>query len=232
LLEDDFSSIVETVRFGRRIYENIRNAMRYIISVHVPTAGMSLLPLAFGWPLVLFPVHVVFLEFLIDPACSLVFEAERTERGAMRRPPRDPRAPLFDAHMLGVSLLLGATMLAAVLAVYGWAVAAGLPQDEARALAFAAIVFGNLALIFINRSRDRLLVETLREPNPAVWWICLGGLAALSVSIYVPPIAQVFRFAPLGARDLGMAVSAGVAGVAWYELRKLVRRRRSERACE
>src|SRR5262249_29997057 len=117
-------------------YDNIRNAMRYIISVHVPTAGMSFLPLMLGWPLLLFPVHVVFLEFVIDPACTIVFEAERTERGVMNRPPRDPHAPLFDTHMLRLSLLLGVTMLAAVLAAYAWAVAVALPEAETRALGF------------------------------------------------------------------------------------------------
>src|SRR5678816_1674308 len=122
LLEDDFGSIVDTIRLGRRIYDNIRNAMRYIISVHVPTAGMSFLPLALGGPLFLFPVHVVFLEFVIDPACTLVYEAEKTDAQVMQRPPRDPREPLFNLHMLAVSLALGGTMLLAVLAVYVWSV--------------------------------------------------------------------------------------------------------------
>jgi Ca2+-transporting ATPase len=125
LLEDDFGSIVDTVRLGRRIYDNIRNAMRYIISVHVPTAGMSFLPLVLGGPLFLFPVHVVFLEFVIDPACTLVYEAEKTDARVMQRPPRDPREPLFNLGMLTVSLALGATMLLAVLAVYAWALHAG-----------------------------------------------------------------------------------------------------------
>ena len=226
LLEDDFGSIVETARLGRRIYENIRNAMRYIISVHVPTAGMSFLPLAFGWPLFLYPVHVVFLEFVIDPACSIVFEAEASERGAMQRPPRDPRARLFSARMLATSLLLGATLLAAVFAAYAWAVASGRSDGETRALGFAAIVFGNLALIFVNRSHERLVVQTVREPNPALWGITLGALAALAAAIYAPPLAQIFRFAPLGALELAVAAAAGVAGVAWYELRKLRRRPR------
>jgi P-type Ca2+ transporter type 2C len=225
LLDDDFGAIVETVRLGRRVYENIRNAMRYIISVHVPTAGMAVLPLAAGWPLVLFPVHVVFLEFVIDPACSIVFEAEATERGAMERPPRGPRTPLFDARMLAESLLLGATMLAAVATAYMWSVTAGVPGEQARAVGFAAIVFGNLALIFVNRSADRPVVESLRQPNAALWWITAGALAALAAAIYVPPIAAVFRFAPLDARELGVALLAGVSGVAWYEVRKLVARR-------
>jgi len=224
LLEDDFSSIVETVRLGRRIYENIRNAMRYIVSVHLPTAGMSFLPLAFGWPLFLYPVHIVFLEFVIDPACSIVFEAERSERDAMERPPRDARARLFDARTLGVSLALGATLLGAVFAVYAWAVATGRSEGEARAVGFATIVFGNLALIFVNRSHDRLAVEMLREPNRALWVIVAAALGALLGSIYAPPVAGIFRFAPLAAQDLALAAAAGVAGVAWYELRKLARR--------
>jgi Ca2+-transporting ATPase len=227
LLEDDFDSIVATVRLGRRIYENIRNAMRYIVSVHVPTAGMSFVPLALGGPLLLFPVHIVFLEFVIDPACAIVFEAERNEEGAMQRPPRDPRAPLFDARMLGVSLLLGATLLGAVFAVYAWALASGRGEGETRALGFAAIVFGNLALIFANRSHQRTSLEMLREPNAPLWWIVAGALGALAASIYAAPAAAIFRFAPLGAADLAIAAAAGIAGVAWYDLRKwLLRRRR------
>ena len=143
------------------------------------------------------------------------------DRGLMRRPPRDPRAPLFEARMLGESLLLGATMLASVAAAYGWAVAAGVPPAEARALGFAAIVLGNLALIFVNRSAERPVTESLRQPNVALWWITAGALAALAAAIYVPPVAAVFRFAPLAVHEVGVALLAGVAGVAWYEVRKL-----------
>jgi Ca2+-transporting ATPase len=225
LLEDDFGSIVETARLGRRIYENIRNAMRYIISVHVPTAGMSFLPLAFGWPLPLFPVHIVFLEFVIDPACSIVFEAEASERDAMDRPPRDPRARLFDAHLLASSLLLGATLLAAVFALYAWAVASGRGEGEARALGFAAIVAGNLTLIFVNRSRRRTALEMLRRPNRALWWIVAGSLAALAAAIYLPPVAHLFRFAPPPAPEIALALAAGFAGVAWIDVWKARRRR-------
>jgi P-type Ca2+ transporter type 2C len=226
LLEDDFSSIVDTVRLGRRIYDNIRNAMRYIISVHVPTAGMSFLPFALGGPLFLFPVHVVFLEFVIDPGCTLVYEAERGDEDAMRRPPRPPREPLFSLHMLAVSLLLGAGMLLAVLGVYWWALEAGRSDGETRAAAFAAIVFANIALLFVPRSRERTALQTLREPNAALWWIVGGALAALAASLYLPAVAAIFRFAPLGAGDLALAALTGAAGVVWYELRKLVRRRR------
>jgi Ca2+-transporting ATPase len=220
LLEDDFGSIVETVRMGRRIYENIRNAMRYIIAVHVPTVGMSFLPLVFGWPLFLFPGHVVFLEFVIDPACSIVFEAEASEENAMHRPPRDPRTPLFDRQMLLTGLGLGASVLAAVFAVYWWAQGTGRSEGELRALGFAAIVFGNLALILANRSTERSIVATLGRSNPALWWVALGTLAALGAVVYFPPFAEVFRFAPLGAGDALLALAAGAAGVLWFEIMK------------
>ena len=224
LLEDDFGSIVETVRTGRRIYENIRNAMRYLIAVHVPTAGMSFLPLLFGWPLLLFPVHIVFLEFVIDPACSIVFEAEPSEDGAMQRPPRDPRRPLFDTAMLATGLGLGASVLASVTLAYWWALADGRSPGEVRALGFAAIVFGNLALILANRSSARPVLATLRRPNRALWWVMGGTLAALAAAIYAPPVASLFRFAPLRPGDVLVALAAGVAGVLWFELGKLLRR--------
>jgi Ca2+-transporting ATPase len=224
LLEDDFGSIVATVRLGRRIYENIRNAMRYIIAVHVPTAGMSFLPLAFGWPLFLFPVHIVFLEFVIDPTCAIVFEAEPSEQGAMQRPPRDPAEPLFNLRMLLGALLLGAAVLACVLLAYGWAHGSGRAEGEVRAIGFAAIVFGNLAMILAHRSRSRTIVATLARPNPALWWVLLGTLAALAAAVYFPPLAEIFRFAPLAAGDVAIAAAAGLAGVLGFEALKLVRR--------
>ena len=224
LLEDDFGSIVATVRLGRRIYENIRNAMRYLIAVHVPTAGMSFLPLAFGWPVLFYPVHIVFLEFIIDPACSIAFEAEHSEEGAMQRPPRPPAEPLFSARMLAISLGLGLSMLMTVGLAYAWAAASGRPDGEVRALGFASVVFGNLALILATRSRDRTLLAVLARPNPALWWIVGGTLAALAGALYVPAAASLFRFAPLGATELAVALGAGLAGIAWLEAFKLARR--------
>ncbi len=225
LIEDDFNSIVLAVRLGRRIYENIRNAMRYLLAVHVPIAGISFLPLMFGWPVFLFPVHVLFLEFVIDPACSMVFEAEESDEGIMERPPRDPREPLFSMQMLGVSLLLGASVLATVCLACWWAVGNGLPHREVRSIGFAAIVFGNLSMIHSTRSRERAVHEALRRSNPALWWITVGALAALAVAIYFPPVADIFLFAPLPAGHLAVAAIAGIAGVLWYEAYKWLRPR-------
>jgi Ca2+-transporting ATPase len=184
---------------------------------------MSFLPLALGGPLFLFPVHVVFLEFVIDPACTLVYEAEKTDARVMQRPPRDPREPLFNLNMLLVSLALGFTMLLAVLAVYAWALRSGHSEGETRAAAFATIVAANLALIFVTRSRTRGALAMLRERNAALWWISACALGALVAAIYVAPVAAVFRFAPIGVVEAAIAAAAGVAGVAWYELWKFVR---------
>jgi len=227
LLDDDFASIVVTVRLGRRIYENIRSAMGYLISVHIPIAGMSFVPLAMGIPLFLYPVHVVFLEFVIDPACTIVFEAERSEEGAMERPPRDPREPLFNLRMLGVSVVLGATMLVSVFTLYWWMVHAGRSDFETRAAGFTAIVVGNLALILSVRSRTHSMLAVLRLPNRALWWILGGTLSALAATLYIAPLAELFRFAPLRAGDLALAVAAGLAGVLWHEAFKLLRRARA-----
>jgi Ca2+-transporting ATPase len=127
--------------------------------------------------------------------------------------------------MLGVSMVLGVSMLAAVALAYAWVAGSGVPDGEVRSFGFAAIVFGNLALIHATRSRDRMIVDTLRLPNPALWWITGGALAALAASIYVAPVADIFRFAPLPAWLFALAALAGIAGVAWYEAYKYLRPR-------
>jgi Ca2+-transporting ATPase len=223
LLDDEFGSIVHTVRLGRRIYENIGNAMCYLVSVHVPIAGMSIVPVVLGGPLVLLPVHVVFMEFVIDPACTLVFESESTEAGTMLRPPRDPKARLFDRGMLGMSFVLGATMLLSVLVAYGWALGSSRSAETVRAITFAAIVIGNITLLFSVRSRGRSWTRIHAEPNAALRWIAAAALSAMVAALYVPAIASVFRFSSLDLKELAVAVAAGVIGVIWYEGYRLLR---------
>jgi Ca2+-transporting ATPase len=227
LVDDDFQSIVAAIRLGRRVYENIRNAMRYLLAVHVPIIGMSFLPLLLGWPVLLYPVHIVFLEFVIDPACSLVFEAEPSDDGVMRRPPRDPRERLFNTQMVGVSLLLGLSVLTVVFFACWWSIARGVSSNEIRSFGFAALVWGNLTMIHATRSRDRLIVQAIRASNPVLWWITGATLAALAVAIYARPVAGVFQFAPLTPGLLAVSAAAGAAGALSYEVYKLGRPRRS-----
>jgi Ca2+-transporting ATPase len=211
---------------GRGIYENIRNAMRYLLAVHVPIVGVAFLPVMLGWPVLLYPVHIVFLEFVIDPACSLMFEAEPTDAAVMSRPPRDPRQRLFSSQMVGVSLLLGMSVFATIFAACWWGIGYDLPGGEIRSLAFAALVCGNLTMIHATRSRDRMIVQTLRSSNPVLWWITGATLVALAMALYVPPVAAVFQFAPLTPSWLAVAVATGAGGALWYEMYKLARPRR------
>jgi P-type Ca2+ transporter type 2C len=165
LLEDDFTSIVAAIRLGRRIYDNLRKAMAYILAVHVPIAGLALIPLLFGLPLVFWPLHIAFLEMVIDPVCSIVFEAEGEEADTMRRPPRHPSEPLFTAAFVAWSLQQGTLVLALVAGLFVMALHQGLPEPDARSLAFAALVATNLGLVLVNRSLGASIVAALTRPT-------------------------------------------------------------------
>lgn len=212
LVNDDFGSLVTAVRLGRRIYSNIRHAMSYIVAVHIPIAGLGLLPVLLDWPLLFLPVHVLFLEFVIDPACAFVFEADDAAPDLMTRQPRRAAETLFSREMLRRSLALGMLVLALCTAVY----AVGLrlaTQDEARALAFLAVVVCNLALIFVSRSRSESLARIFVKPNRVYWWIVAGAGSAVAVAIGVPPAAEVFGFAQPSWSAVAAVTAAAVAVV-------------------
>lgn len=211
LLDDDFGSIVKAIRLGRRIYDNLRKAMGFIFAVHVPIAGLALLPLIFGLPILFGPVHIAFLEMVIDPVCSLVFEAETEEEAVMRRPPRAPDEPLFSRASIVWSLAQGALVLGLVGTIFVGAVARGMPDDEVRALAFFSLVLAILSLVFVNRSFSSSLVAAFRRPNIALAWVLAGVTAILTLSLVWAPLAGLLRFGPLHADDLTVTVSAGAA---------------------
>ncbi len=207
LLNDDFAALVSAVRLGRRIYDNIRNAMSYLVAVHIPIAGMGLLPVLLGWPLVLFPVHVLFMEFLIDPACSFIFEADEAAAGIMRSKPRPPDAPLFSRAMLGRSIALGTAALGFSFGVYGVALQR-LSDEEARALGFMAMILSNWLTILVSRSRGESLGTILARPNVIFWAITLGALVAIGSVVSIPAVAALFRF----SRPPPGAIAGVVAG--------------------
>jgi len=223
LLDDNFASIVRAVRVGRRIFDNLQKSMAYIMAVHVPIAGMALLPPLMGWPIVLYPMHIAFLELVIDPACSLVFENEPVEGDAMRRPPRDVQAQLFAGGTLWLAFLQGLGVLCVVLAVYAWG-ATQLAEPQARALGFSTLVVANLALIFSNRSRNLSLWRMLRVPNLTLWVV--AGLTAglLFLALYLPGLSAILHLAPLPWSWLALAVGAGLVSVFWFEGLKSWRR--------
>jgi Ca2+-transporting ATPase len=225
LLDDAFGSIVIALRQGRHIFNNMQKAMRYIVAVHVPTAGMALLPVLLGWPVLLSPVHIVFLELLIDPTCALAFEHEPAEPDLMQRPPRNPDAPLLSLRTLALGLFLGAVALLAVMLAYGWALH-GLPLGEARAFGFSALVVADIALIFANRSQTGTIVQMARAPNRLVWLVTAAAASALLLAIYVPPLAGMFAFASLSPGRLMLAAGLGFGSVVLADTLKLAHRRR------
>jgi Ca2+-transporting ATPase len=223
LLDDDFSSIVAAVRLGRRIYDNIKKAIAFIFAVHVPIAGLSMLPVFFtDWPLLLLPVHIVFLELIIDPSCSLIFEAEEAEADVMKRPPRSPSERLFSLATVGLAVLQGLSALAVCLGVYLFSRPSHQP-DASRALTFATLVVSFLVIILANRSWTHTIFGMLRAPNAALHWVIGGTSAFLALVLSVPVAQRLFHFAPLHARDLALSLGAGVACIMWFELLKLTK---------
>jgi Ca2+-transporting ATPase len=209
LLDDDFSSIVKAVRLGRRIYDNLRKATGFIFAVHVPIAGLALLPLLTGLPILFGPMHIAFLEMVIDPVCSLVFEAERDEEDVMRRPPRAPDESLFSGPLIGWSLLQGAVAFALVAVIFVLASLRGMPEADVRALTFVALVLTIVSLIFVNRSFSASPITALSRPNTTLALVLLAVTAMLGVTLLWPPASDLFRFGPLHLDDLALTLGAG-----------------------
>ena len=217
LLDDNFTSIVSAVRLGRRIFDNLKKAMAYIFSIHVPIAGMSLIPVLFNLPLILLPVHIVFLELIIDPACSIVFESEKEEHNVMQRRPRQKDEGLFTQRNLVLSLLQGVVVLGVVLVVYAGALARGYGETEVRTLAFTTIVIANLSLILTNRSWSETIITSLRTQNKALIWVFSGTLVCLFLVLYIPVLRDLFRFGSVPLLDLVICAGAGVISIIWFE---------------
>lgn len=228
LLDDDFSSIVKAIRLGRRIFDNLRKAMAYVLAVHVPIAGLSLIPVLFGWPLVLLPVHVVFLEMIIDPACSIAFEAEPEEPDVMSRPPRNRKEPLFSRRTIILSLLQGTAVLAVTLAIYRIALNQGRGELEARSLCFTTLVIANLGLILSNRFWSKNLISGLRCKNWALSIIIAATLSILILVLYVPFLRNLFKFGMLHLNDLAVCLGAGIACILWFEIVKYLSKPRTK----
>lgn len=208
LLDDDFGSIVRTVRLGRRIYDNLRKAMGYILSVHVPIAGLALLPLVFGEPLLLTPLIIALLEMIIDPASSVVFEAEVAEKDVMARPPRNPAESMLDRRLVVSSLTLGALAFASVALVFLIGRERGGGEADLRTLVFVALVTVNIGLIFAHRTFGASLRDAVTRPNPLLWFGAVSVLAIVATIVVVPGLRDIFRLAPLHADDIVLSLGA------------------------
>jgi P-type Ca2+ transporter type 2C len=218
LLDDSFASITTAIRQGRRIYDNIGAATRFIFAVHVPVVALALGPVLFHWPVLLLPVQIVLMELLIDPACSIVFEAEPESADIMDRPPRAQSASPFAINNISYALLQGAG-LAAVLLGSAWAmVSRGWEQGHTRVTVFAGLVLGLFLLVLANRDVRRTLFASLRLRNVWLTRMLLFVIGVLALIFAVPWLRQVMGFAIPAPVAMGVVAVIVLAAVVWMEL--------------
>ncbi|KLN53183.1 cation-translocating P-type ATPase [Variovorax paradoxus] len=231
LLNDDFASLVTAIRHGRRVFANLRKAIVFVVAVHVPIVGLSILPVVFGWPLLLMPVHILFLQLIIDPACSVVFEAEPLEESAMKVPPRRPDQRLFDSAVLVRGLWQGGVLLGMLLVTYAGArwmapLEAG-RDDMARTLTFVVLVLSNLGLIQSNRSWERTAWHGNTASNRQFGWIAAGAVAVLCAVLTVPAVGRLFSFVTPSPLLLAAGLGMAVLSMLWFECIKWGLRRKA-----
>jgi len=227
LLNDDFSSIVQAVRLGRRIFDNLRKSISYIISVHIPIAGMALIPVLMGLPLVLLPAHIAFLELIIDPSCSTVFEAENEEKNIMDRPPRNLKERLFGRKTFVYSFIQGISVLVGVIFIFLWFYnGTKANTDQARTLSFATLIIANIMLIIVNLSGSRSLFTTVNSKNKALWLIVVGAMLSLFMILLIPPLQNLFHFSSVALTDFLIAALVGISCVSWFKFFDIRKRKK------
>lgn len=217
LLDENFASLVHTIALGRRIYDNLRKAMVYIVAVHIPIAGLALLPLIFDKPLILTPLLIALMEMVIDPACSIVLEAEPAERNVMKRPPRNPSSPLLTSS----AILWGVTQGGIALTILGamWAIAHqnGMSEIEIRSLIFVSLIIINLSLILINRSFSASILKILKHKNPILGWGTLSLTGLFAIILYTPFVRGLFSLGDVHFHDVIFALLAGFISMVLLE---------------
>jgi len=228
LMDDNFASIVGAIKMGRRIFDNLQKALGYIFAIHVPIAGLSLIPVFFSnLPLLLWPVHIVFLELIIDPACSIIFEAEKEEKNVMVRPPKDINEPFFGAKKIWLSCSQGIGILVIVFAVYLLGLKMGYSEQEDRALAFTTLIAANIAVILSNRSWTRNIFQILVTSNKTVKWVVGGASIFLALILNVPFLINLFQFEKISLTEALICIGLGFSSIIWFELYKAFNTRRS-----
>jgi Ca2+-transporting ATPase len=226
LLDDNFSSIVMAIKSGRRIFDNLQKAMGYIIAIHIPIIGLALLPAFFpALPILLMPLHIVFMELIIDPVCSIAFESEKEEIGVMKRPPRDPNMAFFGLKQIFKSSLVGLILLAMVLTVYFFSMQEGHTEGEIRAIAFTSLIIGNIFLILTTLSKTRNAIDVLFEDNISLKIILFVASTMMFLLISVPYLRELFSFEYPGYKHFYLAIGGGFSLLFLMEMYKYVQLR-------
>lgn len=225
LLDDDLSRMTTALEMGRRIYNNLRKAIRYVISIHVPIVLVVVLPLVFGWPYlhILLPIHVIFMELLMDPTCAVAYENEPSEPGLLNQPPRAANTPLFSGRELLMSITQGMVITAGALGLYHYAVAQGASEEKTRAFVFATLLLANVFLTLANRSFEHTLWRTITYPNRTIWLMLAVGLALLAGVLFVPWLTDLFQMEPLTWAEIGLCAGTALVSVGWFEVWKAAR---------
>jgi len=227
LLDDNFASIVSAIRYGRRIFDNLQKAMSYILAIHIPIIGLTLMPAFFpSLPVLLMPLHIVFMELIIDPVCSIAFETEQEEKGIMNRPPRKPDEDFFGGRKIMNSFLSGLLLLLTVVAVYFISLNEGHTEGEVRAITFTSLIIGNIFLILTDLSKSRTIFSVIAERNMTVIGLLLIAFMMLQLVIFVPSLRQVFSFDFPGYTHFIPSVTGAIVMVTILEAVKLIRRKK------
>ncbi|MGZ5264346.1 MAG: cation-translocating P-type ATPase [Kaistella sp.] len=231
LMEDDLSKMVDAIAMGRKIYTNLKKAIQYIISIHIPIILTVFIPLVLGWvyPNIFTPVHVIFLELIMGPTCSIVFENEPMEKNAMQQKPRSFKTTFFNRKELFTSIIQGLAISAGTLFTYQYAVWNGFTEDHTRAMIFTVLVAANIFLTLNNRSFYYSIFTTLGYKNNLVLLIISLTTAVMLMLLYVPTFAEFFLFERLSIGELAFCVLIGLVSVIWYELIKIRTRMRNNR---
>lgn len=227
LLDDDLSHMIKAIKTGRRIYHNLRKAFRYVISIHLPIVLTVLLPLVFGWPYLhmLMPVHVIFLELVMDPTCAVAFEGEPAEPNVLKQAPRPSNSSLFSGPELMLSLLQGLFITAGVLLMYHYAIGTGANENITRTYVFLTLTTSNILLTLANRSFERTIFRTIFYKNQLLW-VILGIATALTVTILtVEPLRNLFRLGPISPAAIGICLLTAFVSVGWFEVWKGIKQK-------
>jgi Ca2+-transporting ATPase len=225
ITNDDLGKLITAIAAGRRIYANIKKAIQYIISIHIPIILTVSLPVLLGWiyPNIFSPVHVIFMELVMGPTCSIVYENEPMEKNTMLQKPRNITDTFLNVRELGISIIQGLVITAGVLFIYQFAVHQGKNETTTRAMFFSTLIVANVFLCLVNRSFVYSLFESIRNKNKLFPLIIGITLSLLFSIIYIPNIASFFKVESLNAGDLGCAIIVAAISVLWFEIYKWIR---------